>query len=334
MKDAILILTNSQDGKHTDVVISKLKKLGQCVFRFDADKFASGELQVNFYANQGNTGFEMIYGNKALSSKDIKSVWYRRPNFLDVQIKDPIQKKYAEDEIRIFLEGLWSILDDVFWLSNPNSLERARKKILQLRLAQEIGFTVPETIVTNNPQEARNFFARCGGKIIFKAINHESLDYVGRNFTISTTLITESHLAKIDLVRYMPSLFQELIEKEYELRVTMVGDKIFPIKIDSQKNPLTIIDWRNPELIDKLSYAPVDISNSMAERCLSMQEKLNLSFGCFDFAKDKKGNFYFFEVNPSGQWYWLESLTGVLISDAIVDILIKAPKKGGDAYGA
>lgn len=334
MKDVILVLTNSKDGKHAEIVISKLEKLGQRVFRFDADKFASGELQVNFHAGQGKTGFEMSYGNKALISKDIKSVWYRRPNFLDVQIKNPIQKKYAEDEIRIFLEGLWSILDDVFWLSNPTSLERARRKILQLHFAREIGFTIPETIVTNNPREVRNFFDRCGGKIIFKAIYHEFLDYGDKSFSIPTTLITEQHFEKIDLIRHMPSLFQELIEKEYELRVTVVGDKIFPIKIDSQKNTLTAVDWRKPEFINDMSYTPFDLPNSMGEQCLSMQKKLDLSFGCFDFAKDKKGNFYFFEVNPSGQWYWLEDLTGVLISDAIVDILTKAPKKGGDAHGA
>lgn len=325
MKNAVLILTNSNDGKHTDIVISKLQKLGQSTFRFDADKLASGELIVDFSADQDNFDFKINYLNEEIFLGDIKSIWYRRPNYLNVQIHDPVQKKYAEDEINNFLNGLWiSTEQRVFWLSKISSLERARRKVFQLQLARELGFKIPRTIVTNNPKTVRDFWDSCKHGTVFKAIYREFLDYGDKAFNIPTTFITEEHIARFNLVKQMPCLFQEFIDKKHELRVTIVGQKIFPVKIDSQGNPLTAVDWRKPELIDKLNYEMVKLPEKLIETCLVLLNKLDLSFGVFDFVVDKTGEIFFLEINPNGQWYWLEDLIGIPISDAIVDILMNS----------
>lgn len=326
MKKIILVLTNSEDGIHSEVVIEKLLKLDEKVFRMDSDRLAKGSIKVLFNSSQLETEFIFEDKGKSVSSKEIKSVWYRRPNLFNFSIKDPIQKIYAEKEILSFLGGLWALLPkDVFWLSNPNSLECSRKKIYQLEMARSFGLKIPKTIISNNPDDVRDFYKTCNGKIIFKAIYHEFLDYGKKTFNIPTTLVTEKHLENLDLIRTLPSLFQEYIEKEYELRVTVVGEKIFVVKIDSQKNPFTMVDWRHPDYIDKLSYTQDEIPNDIANICLKMLKELNLSFGAFDFVVNSKGELFFLEVNPNGQWYWLEDKTGVLISDAITNIL----KEGG-----
>lgn len=323
MKNVILVLTNSNDGKHTEIVISKLQELGQNTFRFDTDKLASGELVVDFFANQDNFDFKINYLDEEISLCDIKSIWYRRPNFLNVQIQDLVQKKYAEDEIANFLNGLWiSTEQRVFWLSKLSSLERARRKVFQLQLARELGFKIPRTIITNNPKTAKDFWDSCKHRMIFKAIYREFLDYGDKAFNVPTTLLTKEHVSMFNLVKQMPCLFQEFIDKKYELRVTIVGQKIFPVKIDSQKNFQTVIDWRNPEFIDKLHYEIIDFPEALAKNCLTMLNKLDLSFGAFDFAINKTGEILFLEINPNGQWYWLEDLTSAPISDAIVDILV------------
>ena len=324
MKNAVLVLTNSEDGKHTDVVIEKLQRANQNTFRFDSDRFASGKITIDFETNNQKCGFIISSHNQILNSKNIKSVWYRRPNHFNLQIKDSIQRRYAEEEIRNLLEGLCAIIpQDVFWLSNPRNLEQARKKLFQLKLARELGFLVPETIVTNNPNRVRKFLKKHNDRIVFKAIYHEFLNYGNSAFNIPTTLITERHLANLGLVRKMPALFQKFIEKEYELRVTIVEDKIFAVRINSQVNPLTVVDWRHPEYIDKLSYVQVEFPCKIAKLCLHMLTNLGLAFGAFDFAMSKDGKLYFLEVNPNGQWYWLEDLAGVLISDAIINALSK-----------
>lgn len=329
MKDTILILTNSEDGKHTDVVIEKLRQADQKYFRFDSDRFINGELIVKFGVDNLKCGFTMHSNGQILHSADIKGIWYRRPNHFNAQIKDPIQKRYAEEEIQNLLNGLWSVIPNVFWLSNPKNLERARRKLLQLKIAREIGFLIPETIVTNDPTCVREFFNTHNGRIVFKALYHEFLNYGDHSFNIPTTLITEKHMEKIGLVKKMPSLFQRLIEKEYELRVTLVENKVFAVKIDSQANPFTIVDWRHPEYIDKLSYCETEISKDISNNCRYMLKRLGLAFGAFDFIAAKDGKIYFLEVNPNGQWYWLEDLAGVLISDAIANSLSLERGKGG-----
>jgi hypothetical protein len=322
MNGAVLVLTNTEDGEHTNVVISKLERAGEGVFRLDVDKLASGEIRVLFSANSTGARFTLLSGNSLLDSKDIKSVWYRRPNHFNLKIKDPVQRSYTERELSTFLDGLWSIVPQrAFWLSYPRSLEHARKKIYQLELAQELGLLIPRTIITNDPEKVKEFYSSCHGKMVFKAIYHEFLNYGDKTFNIPTTLVTERHLAQIDLIKNLPALFQEFISKDYEMRITVVGEKFFCIKIDSQKNPLTIVDWRNPIYINHLSYSEIKTPDWLKRICAEMLRILDLSFGAFDFVVDKKGRVFFLEVNPNGQWYWLESLTGALISDAIVDTL-------------
>ena len=200
MNDVILILTNSKDGQHTDVVISKLRQKDQRVFQFDADIFADGELQLNFCTSKDLFGFEITGADGMVSSTDIKSVWYRRPNSLHLKLKDPVQRTYAEEEIKNLLEGLWMSMPDAFWLNNPIYLNAARKKVYQLFLAKKSGFRIPKTIITNHPERVREFFNECGGRIIFKAIQGELLDYGEKSFSIPTTLVTNRHLENLDLV--------------------------------------------------------------------------------------------------------------------------------------
>ncbi len=325
MRDTILVLTNTEDGSHTDVVISKLLSQGERVFRFDSDKFSAGEATITFSSSSDDFGkLTIACGGDSVRSEEIKSVWYRRPNHFNLSIRDQVQKDYAEKEIRSFLEGAWSLLEfeeRVFFLSKPSSIEKARKKLLQLKLALTYGMRIPRTVITNNPEEVMAFYESCRSGMIFKAVNHEFLNYGEKSYNIPTTLVTEEHLKNLHLIRRAPAIFQELVPKKYELRVTVVGNKVFPVQIDSQKNPLTVVDWRNPFYIDKLNYEEAVIDSHTERFCLEMLRTLDLKFGAFDFIVDKTDSLYFLEVNPNGQWYWLENLTGVLISDAIASML-------------
>jgi hypothetical protein len=321
----ILILTNSKDGEHTSVVETKLRKRGESVFRLNVDDMVKGLVSIILRCDDSGWGFVISNSNEKIVSSDIKSVWYRRPNFFDFSISDSIQREYAEGELRIFLEGLWLGLSEIFWLNSPWKLESARKKVYQLQVAKELGFAIPRTIITNSPKEVEIFLEKCGGNIVFKAIYGEFLRYNGKQFNIPTTKVTTQHIAKMDLVKSLPSQFQELIDKDYEWRVTIVGDQVFPIKINSQEHKETMIDWRHPDFIMKLCHQISELPKNLTDKCLSMMKILGLSYGAFDFIVDKQGKAYFLEVNSNPQWYWLEHLTGVLISDAIADILTLAP---------
>lgn len=93
MRDTVLVLTNSRDGQHTDVVISKLQKLGHRVFRFDVDKITTGELAITVRGDRKQFEYMAHYKGETLRLDEIKSVWYRRPNYFAIESKDPVQNK-------------------------------------------------------------------------------------------------------------------------------------------------------------------------------------------------------------------------------------------------
>ncbi len=210
-------------------------------------------------------------------------------------------------------------------------MEIAKNKVMQLRKARSIGFDVPRTIVTNNPDSVKDFFELCGGNIVFKTMALGFLDYGEKGFNVPTTLITETHLGKLGLITSCPSLFQELVDKKYDIRVTIVGDKVFAVKIDSQKHSATSIDWRKPQFISELGYQIVDLPDTVKNMCLKITHDLGLRFGAIDLALSKDGKYYFFEINPNGQWQWVEYFTGACISGAIADMLASENpiQKGG-----
>ena len=111
-----------------------------------------------------------------------------------------------------------------------------------------------------------------------------------------------------------PSIVQRNIKKEYEIRVTVVNEAVFAAKVDSQSNADTKYDWRRK----KLKFECYDLPESISSKCISLVKRLNLKFGAIDLIKDKSGQYIFLEINPNGQWAWIEMDTGLLISDAII----------------
>ena len=326
MHDTILILTNTEDDLHTELVEEKLLSAGQKVFRFNVDLMAIGETHINIVSTDNCIEFVITNRHATLVSNHIKSVWYRRPSFLNLQIKDVIQKQQAEEEISSCLEGMWLTLSTSFWISNPHSIERARKKVYQLSLASKIGFTIPKTLITNDPIKVKSFFDACNGKIIYKTLKQSYFDYSEKSYAIPTTLITLQHLEKIRLIQSTPSFFQEQLDKSYEVRVTVVGQTVFAVRIDSQAYEATKVDWRNPAYIDKLNYRSINLPKIIQCQCQQMVRELGLNFGAIDLVVNSKGDYIFLEINPNGQWQWLEYFTGINISGAIADMLIKCSR--------
>jgi glutathione synthase/RimK-type ligase-like ATP-grasp enzyme len=319
LSNKILILTNSEDGEHTDSVIRHLQEAGYPYFRLDVDMVARGETGISVRTGPSGVYFELATADGNIcKSAEVTSVWYRRPYFYRSPIKDQVQRNHAEKELDSLFEGMWRTLDRAFWLNSPVSLEQTRKKTFQLHLASSVGLQVPRTLVTNNPDEARNFVASCESGAVFKNINTGFLDYGDEAFVVPTTPVQQHLLDNISLIKRLPGLFQERVAKAYELRVTIVGEFIFPVFINSQKYEETSCDWRN-----KLDYREAELPENVRRQLLKLMDLLGIKFGAFDLAVDPNGEYWFFEVNGNGQWYWLEHETGLLISKSISDTLIK-----------
>lgn len=143
---------------------------------------------------------------------------------------------------------------------------------------------------------------------------------------IYTTVVTSELANEIDAVSYSPTLFQSKVSKKSELRITVVGKKVFAVELDSQVVPGAQDDWRrvNAKDIKYLKYAlPLEIE----QRCVRLVETLGLNFGAIDMVVTPDDRYVFLEINPNGQWAWLEFVCpGIDIRKALVDLL----SKGGD----
>lgn len=204
---------------------------------------------------------------------------------------------------------------------------KSNEKIFQLKLAEELQMKIPKTLVTNNPDRVIEFYNKHNEGVIYKPMHIGLIADEEKAYVIQTNLIKKSHLRNRKLIAQSPSLFQECIHKKYEMRITVVREKIFPVKIHSQEFEETKVDFRDLKKILDLKYELIDIPTYIRRFCFRIMKKLGLVFGAFDFAVIEKGEYVFFEVNPHGQWYWIEEATGALISDAIADTLINKGRR-------
>jgi len=309
-----LVLTNSNDGLHSEAVINNVETLGGQPIRLDVDKVATGEHKLLLsYTSTGN-GIVLDTGRASYDLGSVQSVWFRRPYSYKLQIADSVQAAAAEVEFRDVLDGLWQLLSDKFWISHPGAIAKARLKPYQLNAAVLAGFKIPDTIITNNPASAIDFCKV--GPTVFKPFSEYNLEYEDNLMTTLTTLITDDILSKMAIVANQPVLLQRCITKKYEVRVTCVGSELFPTLI-SCENFETVIDQRSPGTYAKLNYKVCEIPTEVAECIRRLISSLNLEYAAIDLAINSEGEYIFFEVNPVGQWLWIEEITGHKISETL-----------------
>ena len=207
------------------------------------------------------------------------------------------------------------------WFNHPNSVILAEDKPRQLRLAKAIGFAVPETVITNELCAIRHLFA--SGYVIAKPLKQSLLEEDnGPGSIIYTTTIHSIEEIDAESLRVVPVIFQRRIDKQLDLRVTVVEANAFAVAINSQKFERTKTDWRHSSTVE-LEHEVFDLPKQLVEKCVEIVKRLNLRYGAIDLVLDTSGNFWFLECNPNGQWAWIENRTGLPIADAIVAAMEK-----------
>ena len=314
----ILIVTNAEDIT-TDFVVRELNR--NEFVRLNAEQLPdTGALSYEYDGGVFNA--TVGDGTVLIPLREIRAVYCRRTGTPepDSSIEDSEVRTYARHEFSALVEAL-SSLSNVTWINHPHSVRRAESKPLQLMNAQRCGLLVPRTIITNDPARARAF-ALPLNEVVVKALASSRVVMAGQERIMFTSLVDRSEFELLDSVRLIPCIVQEHIAKVADIRVTVVGKSVFAVEIDSQKDPTAIVDWRiaGADVEHRLHQLPLPLELA----CIALCETLGLSFGAIDFALTARGEYVFFEINPIGQWAWLELLTAVPIGRAIVDVLRSA----------
>lgn len=209
-------------------------------------------------------------------------------------------------------------LSHCFWMNEMEDIRRASSRLGQMAVARKHGFAVPETLVTNDPVLAREFLRR-KGKIVIKHISAGSPSSMGDR-SLFTVAIDQHDEEVLEQVRYCPTLLQECVEKAVELRVTVVGDRVFTAALETNKWANTQIDCRRWVETD-LTYFRARLTDDINRRIVQLVRELRLEYGAVDFIAQPNGELVFLEVNPSGQWGYVEMASGHAITDAIISRL-------------
>ena len=195
------------------------------------------------------------------------------------------------------------------------------RKPVQVRLAQSIGLAIPETLFTNDPMAIRSLMRRHGGQVVFKVLTGVSWSEQESSWTPYTTMLQEEDLVEDFLLQATPGIYQALVEKNYELRITVMGEHVFAAKIRSQETLEGKLDWRRA--YDELIMEPYTLPSVVADLCRRLVRKLGLIFGCLDFVVTPAGEYVFLEVNEMGQFLFLERYTEMPLLDAFCEFLLQ-----------
>ncbi|WP_446909154.1 hypothetical protein [Klebsiella pneumoniae] len=261
-----------------------------------------------------------INGN-TIKGIDVKAAYFRRPGNPEVpaSITDPGIADYIQGEWNSFLKSLYSRLDS-FWFCSPTNIILAEDKPKQLVVAKRLGFNIPESTITNSFEEIKScsnsfqMIAKPLRQALF--INNDAESII---FTNRLGQLDETDSSSLSLV---PIIVQHEIIKKFDVRVTVVGKRVFSVAIYSQSHKETEVDWRKGSRID-LKHKPLELPTSLSSKCIDLVESLNLRFGAIDFICDEDDVFWFLEINPNGQWAWIENQTGLPIASSIVDELMR-----------
>jgi glutathione synthase/RimK-type ligase-like ATP-grasp enzyme len=313
----ILIATNERDIT-SDYVVLELKRRKIPFVRLNTERLPLANIQ--FDPRCGVNSWTISLDNRQISLSSIRAGYYRRPGTPIVQdgIIDRKARRYCESE---WSSVLFSALNSIGpkWLNSPSNIFAAEDKPRQLALANEVGLTIPDTIITNSLQPVL-------------VQNSSSATYVAKPLRCALVgngdeerVIFSNRIDSLDeldpiKLSLAPVIFQQEIEKESDIRVTIIGAKVFAVEILSQAHAETRTDWRRGARID-LVHRQHELPKNTADMCLSLTKLLGLNFGAIDLVLDKNNKYWFLEINPNGQWAWLENRTKQPLTKAIVDEL-------------
>ncbi|ADP71970.1 RimK domain protein ATP-grasp [Rhodomicrobium vannielii ATCC 17100] len=248
------------------------------------------------------------------------SVWYRRPEpFSLAKTLTPEEQEFAWHECTAVVQGLYRAFD-AFWVNHPDKIRVAESKPLQLTLAHKLGFAIPRTLFTNDPEALGRFFEECKGRVVYKSMTQGVLGKSGQQ-SVYTSRLTAEHVQQADLLKNSPGLFQQEITKACDLRITVIGDRVFPVEIRSQSNPESIVDWRRGE-VPRMEHKPHQLPAEIERRCLALNERLGLNYSAIDMILTPDGEYVFLEINPTGQFGWIQDVTGLPLIDTLADLLV------------
>ncbi|MGB6295843.1 MAG: MvdD family ATP-grasp ribosomal peptide maturase [Rivularia sp. (in: cyanobacteria)] len=319
----VLIITHSQDNESIPLVMKAIESEGGKAFRFDTDRFPT-EVQLDICYKPGFEQVILTSDNDKLDFNEVSAVWYRRiaigariPTTIDKQLRQA-----SIGECRATIQGAIASIRG-FHLDRVANIRLAENKQLQLQVAREVGLDTPRTLTTNNSQAVKKFAQDCQEGIIAKMLSSFAIyDRFGQENVVFTNSVSSEDLENLDGLHLCPMTFQEEVPKALELRTTIVGKQVFTAAVDSQAVKNATYDWRREGIALLNAWQPYNLPQDIEKKLLQLMAYFRLNYGAIDIILTPDNRYVFLEINPVGEFFWLENNPGLPISNAIATTLL------------
>jgi MvdD-like protein with pre-ATP grasp domain/ribosomal protein S6-L-glutamate ligase RimK-like protein len=311
LKQGPLVLTNTGD-ETADFVTAKLAERGVPYLRINTDQVVES-IKINATEN----GAVLIVDGYECSVEAVPNVWLRRPEgFAVPPSSDPNADVHTRREWTAAIEGILARIPSERWINHPAANVGASYKVEQLSRARAMGFCVPETIVTQSRDEAMAFFRRHDGAVVVKSLSGGYIERQapGQDTVVYTRAVSENMLSSFPRDCACPTLFQKRINKQHDVRVVAVDADVYGVTL-RQSNE--ILDIRENNFVDVV-HQSVRLPDSVTSLILKYVRSYRLRFAALDMAIDQDGRWVFFEINPNGEWMWLERRGAIAISESLI----------------
>ena len=326
---SIFIITHSDDNECVARVTEAIARRGGHTIRFDTDRYPTDVRLSACYGGSGDERLTLTNDDGEFDLREVTAVWHRRLSFgahlpaeLDKQLRHA-----SLGEASAAAHGMLASLK-AFRVDHLHHIRHAENKQLQLQVARELGLDTPRTLTTNDPTAARAFAKNCEGGIVTKMLSSFAIYDEGKELVVFTNPVKPEDLSDLSGLSLCPVTFQELLPKSLEIRVTVVGQRVMSAAVNSQVSARATHDWRRDGLRMVHNWEPYKLPLEFEEKILRVMDYFSLNYGAIDVILTPDGRHVFLELNPSGEFFWLERTPGLPVSDAIADLLLgHAPRR-------
>ncbi len=303
-----VVVLSHADDLHATTVLERLARWGVPTVLLDLADLPARQTLTIAHGPDGPRVRIRHPEQGAVDLTDARSVWWRRPQWVDLDaVGDPDARGFCHGEWHEAIHGAWTLLGCP-WMNPVVADQIASHKAFQLAVAPAMGLRVPETCMTSDADEARAFVARHGlGRVVYKifAATHQ----VWRE----TRVLSGDDLGQLDRLSLAPVIFQELVPGVADIRVTVVGEKMFALAIDGDARG--DVDFRLR--MRSAGSRAVGIPDDVAAGLRRLMDHLGLVYGGADFRLTPEGEYVFLEVNPAGEFLFVEHGGGHPVTDAV-----------------
>ncbi len=310
----MIIIISSPTDEHAEAVMREFERRGiSDVKILDFTEFPMQMDMLMRFDNNGRNDYVLKFSDGSrLAMDEVKSFWWRRPQAFGVPqtVTNPAHRHFAMAEAATAFQGMWQS-SRALWVNNILRDAAAAHKPWQLALAKEVGLKIPETLITNSPEEARRFWAEHPGEVVFKAFSASA--YAWRE----TRILKPEEEALAEQVRLSPVIFQKYVPAAVDLRITAIGPSLFPAEAHSQQGEYKIDVRFNMNI----KYKPHTLDADVERKLLRFMRRLGLEYGAIDMRLTPEGEYVFLEINPAGQFLYVEHAAGIPITAALAEHL-------------